>query len=66
MMNERVEQALNDQIEKEAASSQLYLAMASWSEGQGLSGTSQFLYSHSTPRNHLLEIPPEGSQLHLY
>ncbi|MFT6501414.1 MAG: ferritin [Crocinitomicaceae bacterium] len=56
-MNERVEQALNDQIEKEAASSQFYLGMASWAEGQGLSGTSQFLYSHSDEeRFHMLKL----------
>ena len=56
-MNERVEQALNDQIEKEAASSQFYLGMASWAEGQGLSGTSKFLYSHSDEeRFHMLKL----------
>ena len=56
-MNERVEQALNDQIEKEASSSQFYLGMASWAEGQGLSGTSQFLYSHSDEeRFHMLKL----------
>ena len=32
-MNTRVEEALNDQIKKEASSSQFYLAMASWAEG---------------------------------
>jgi ferritin len=38
-MNTRVEQALNDQIEKEASSSQYYLSMASWAENNGLNGT---------------------------
>ena len=56
-MNERVESALNDQIEKEASSSQFYLAMASWSEGQGLNGTAKFLYSHSDEeRFHMLKL----------
>ena len=56
-MNKRVEKALNDQIEKEGYSSQLYLAMASWAEGQGLNGTAQFLYSHSDEeRFHMLKM----------
>ena len=56
-MNKRVEQALNDQIEKEAFSSQLYLSMASWAEGQGLNGIAQFLYSHSDEeRFHMLKM----------
>jgi len=56
-MNERVEQVLNDQIDKEASSSQFYLAMASWAEGQGLNGTAQFLYSHSDEeRFHMLKL----------
>ena len=46
-MNKRVEQALNDQIKKEASSSQFYLAMASWAENNGMNGTAKFMYSHS-------------------
>ena len=46
-MNARVEAALNDQILKEASSSQYYLAMASWAENNGLNGTSKFMYTHS-------------------
>ena len=38
-MNLRVQEAINDQILKEASSSYFYLAMASWSETQGLNGT---------------------------
>lgn len=56
-MNNRVEKALNDQIVKEAFSSQLYLAMASWAENQGLNGISKFLYSHSDEeRFHMLKL----------
>lgn len=56
-MNERVEKALNSQIEKEASSSQFYLAMASWAEGQGLNGTATFLYAHSDEeRFHMLKL----------
>ncbi len=56
-MNERVEKALNDQIEKEASSSQFYLAMASWAEENGLEGTASFLYEHSDEeRFHMLKL----------
>lgn len=56
-MNKRVEKALNSQIEKEAISSQFYLAMASWAETQGLNGTSKFLYEHSDEeRFHMLKL----------
>jgi len=56
-MNPRVEKALNDQIQKEASSSQYYLAMASWSEANGLSGTAKFMYAHSDEeRFHMLKL----------
>lgn len=56
-MNPRVEAALNEQIEKEASSSQFYLAMASWAEGNGLNGTSKFMYTHSDEeRFHMLKL----------
>jgi ferritin len=56
-MNARVEKALNEQIEKEASSSQFYLAMASWAETQGLSGTANFMYAHSDEeRFHMLKL----------
>jgi ferritin len=34
-MKSRIESALNDQVNKEASSSQFYLAMASWAENHG-------------------------------
>jgi ferritin len=56
-MNTRVEQALNEQIEKEASSSQFYLAMASWAENNGLNGTAKFMYQHSDEeRFHMLKL----------
>lgn len=56
-MNNRVEKALNDQILKEASSSQFYLAMASWAESKGLSGTAKFMYAHSDEeRFHMLKL----------
>lgn len=57
MLPKKVEQALNQQIEIEAQSSQFYLSMASWAECNGLNGTAQFLYTHSDEeRMHMLKL----------
>jgi len=57
MIDSTIEKALNDQIEMEALSSHFYLAMASWSENQGLNGTAAFLYRHSDEeRLHMLKL----------
>jgi ferritin len=57
MVSKKVENALNKQIELEAASSQYYLAMASWAETQGLEGVAAFLYRHSDEeRVHMLKL----------
>lgn len=57
MVSKKVESALNKQILLEAESSQFYLAMASWSENQGLVGTSDFLYRQSDEeRLHMLKL----------
>ena len=57
MLSKNVEKALNDQIEAEMASSQYYLAMASWVETQGLEGVSNFLYRQSDEeREHMLKL----------
>lgn len=57
MLPKKIEAALNAQIEIEASSSQSYLAMASWAETTGLSGTSAFLYRHSDEeRIHMLKL----------
>ena len=56
-MNNRVEAALNDQIKKEASSSQYYLSMASWAENNGLNGTAKFMYTHADEeRFHMLKL----------
>jgi ferritin len=56
-MNKKVEKALNAQIIKESSSSQFYLAMASWAETAGLSGTARFMYQHSDEeRFHMLKL----------
>lgn len=57
MLSKKIEAALNAQIEIESMSSQTYLAMASWAETQGLSGTAAFLYKHSDEeRMHALKL----------
>ena len=57
MLSKKIENALNRQIESEAMSSQLYLAMASWAETKGYSGSAKFLYAHSDEeRQHMLKI----------
>jgi len=51
------EKALNEQVELEAASSQYYLAMASWAEVQGYNGIAEFLFRHSDEeRMHMLKL----------
>jgi ferritin len=56
-MNNTVENALNDQIVKEGYSSHFYLAMASWSDNHGLSGTAKFLYAQADEeRFHMLKL----------
>ncbi len=58
MLSEKIHKALNDQIEKEAYSSQVYLAMASWAEIQpGIDNITSFFYRHSDEeRMHMLKL----------
>ncbi len=56
-MNKKVEDILNRQVEREAYSSQLYLAMASWAEVKGLPGIAAWLYAQSDEeRLHMLKF----------
>lgn len=57
MLSKKIQDALNKQIEVEAFSSQLYLAMASWAETKGFSGAAKFFYAHSDEeRTHMLKL----------
>ena len=57
MLSERMQSVLNKQIRIEAESSQIYLAMASWAEIQGLQGVSEFMYAQSDEeRMHMLKL----------
>jgi ferritin len=44
MLNKKVEDICNRQVEREGYSSNLYLAMASWAENQGMAGIASWLY----------------------
>ncbi|MGN6493834.1 MAG: ferritin [Agriterribacter sp.] len=57
MISPKIEKALNQQVQLEAESSQIYLAMASWAEVEGYNGISDFLYKHSDEeRVHMLKL----------
>ena len=57
MLSKTVVNALNDQVAREASSSQYYLAMASWAELQGFPGVSEFFYKQSDEeRQHMLKL----------
>lgn len=57
MISQKIEEKLNAQVAREAASSQLYLAMASWAEVEGFEGVAEFLYRQSDEeREHMLKL----------
>ncbi len=57
MLAKKMEKALNEQVEKEANASQVYLAMASWCETQSLEGCAAFFYQQAEEeREHMMKI----------
>jgi ferritin len=57
MLNKKVEEILNIQVEKEGYSSNLYLAMASWAETKGYEGIAKWLHAQADEeRMHMLKI----------
>jgi ferritin len=47
MLNKKIEEICNRQVEREGYSSNLYLAMASWAENKGLIGVAAWIpYQH--------------------
>ncbi len=57
MLKKKIEEALIQQIEKEAFSSNLYLAMACWAETNGFKGVSQWLYAQAEEEHmHMLKF----------
>jgi ferritin len=57
MLSKKIESAINKQIELEAASSQLYLSMASWAETKSFNGVAAFLFKHADEeRFHMIKL----------
>jgi ferritin len=57
MLNKKIEDICNRQVEREGYSSNLYLAMASWAETNGLSGVAGWMYTQSDEeRVHMLKF----------
>lgn len=57
MLSKELQAALNKQVKIEGDSSQIYLAMASWSENQGFEGIATFMYAQSDEeRMHMLKL----------
>jgi ferritin len=57
MESKKVENLMNEQVGKEAYSSSLYLAMASWAEDNGYRGIAEWLYIQSDEeRMHMLKF----------
>lgn len=57
MLKKKVEEILVNQIEKEAYSSNLYLAMAVWADTNGYEGTANWLYAQAEEeRLHMMKF----------
>jgi len=56
-MKKKLEEICNRQVEREAYSSNLYLAMASWAETQGMTGVADWMYAQAEEeRVHFLKF----------
>ena len=56
-INVEIMDLLNEQIQKEAHSSSAYLAMASWCDQNGLTGSAEFFYKQALEeREHMMKI----------
>ncbi|HKL09307.1 MAG TPA: ferritin [Bacteroidales bacterium] len=57
MLPKKIEKILNEQIEKEGYSSNLYLAMASWADKEGFSGIAKWLFAQAEEeRMHMMKF----------
>jgi ferritin len=57
MLNKKVEDICNRQVEREGYSSNLYLSMASWAENNGMAGIASWLYVQADEeRLHMLKF----------
>lgn len=56
-LSKTLEEALNQQMTKEAHAAQIYLAYGAWADSQGCGGIANFLFRHSAEeRNHMMKI----------
>ena len=56
-LSETLRKALNDQMTKEAAASQIYLSYGAWAASKGYDGISNFLFRHANEeRSHMTKI----------
>lgn len=56
-LSKNLEQALNDQVTKEAHAAQIYLSYGAWADSQGCNGVAKFLFRHSNEeRNHMMKV----------
>lgn len=57
MLTKKIEKILNEQIEKEGYSSNLYLAMASWADKEGYAGIAKWLFEQAEEeRMHMMKF----------
>ena len=57
MLSNKIKNALNEQIQKEAYASNAYLTLATWCEEKNLDGIAEYFYAASNDeREHMLEI----------
>ena len=57
MLKKKVEDICNRQVEREAYSSNLYLAMAIWAETNGFAGVAEWLYAQAEEEHmHMLKL----------
>ncbi|MEO8763366.1 MAG: ferritin [Ginsengibacter sp.] len=56
-LSDTLRKALNDQMTKEAAASQIYLSYGAWASSNGFEGISNFLFRHANEeRSHMTKI----------
>jgi ferritin len=57
MLSNKIKNALNEQIQKEAYASNAYLTLATWCEEKSLDGIAEYFYAASNDeRDHMLEV----------
>ena len=56
-LSKTIEEALNQQVTKEAFAAQIYLSYASWADSKGYAGIANFLFRHAQEeRNHMTKV----------